>query len=199
MQEGTPINILFPCHCKFPFLTKNPVVRAWRKFRYDRNPYYPYFPHEVIKWESSEIIGDVHYIDLDSRCPSDPDQFKSWESLPKAPHYDIIWGINCSVYGMLSAPNRKDAEFYIMDYVTQLYEDVWKNLKRGGIFVFVANDEEEFGISLEEQVSRINDMLFPKLKHKWEVICAPIKDLPFRVKTKAFGPPPKHALVFRKK
>lgn len=196
MQKGSPINILFPCHCKFPFLTKNPIVRSWRKFIYDRIPNYRYLPHELLNIESSEIIGDVHYIDLDPECPLDPDQFRSWDSLPKAPHYDIIWGINCNVYGMLTAPNRKDAEFYIMNYVTEFYEDVWKNLKRGGIFVFVIN--EAFGISYEEQVSRIKDMLFPKLKHKWEVICAPIKDLPLRLNTKAFGPPHKNTLVFRK-
>ena len=47
MQEGTPINILFPCHCKFPFLTKNSIVRAWRKFNYGRNSNYRYLPHEL--------------------------------------------------------------------------------------------------------------------------------------------------------
>lgn len=196
MQQGTPINILFACHCKFPYLTKNPIVRAWRKFA-NENLGILVDSHDTLKWESSEIIGDVHFVDPNPRCPMDPEQFRSWESLPKAPHYDIIWGINCTVYGMLSAPNRKDAEFHITEQVINFYEDVWKNLKRGGIFVFVTN--EEIGSSFEEQVSRINDMLLPKLKHKWEVICAPIKDLPFRVKTKAFGPPPKNALVFRKK
>lgn len=180
------INILFACHCKSEYQTKNPLVREWRRCK-DRMGFYVACSHPTIEWESSEPIGDMQWIDPDPICPQDSQQYHIWSAVPVA-HYDIVWSMYCSVYEHLTTPTRSVS---IREHVKTFYHAVWEALKPGGIFV--VSVDTRGGVSLEEQDARSREMLLPELEDRWDVVLVPLKSLPFVVKTHET-----HALVFTK-
>ena len=177
-------NVLIACHCKSEYLTKNPVVREWRRCK-DRLGLHCDSAHPSIQWESTEPVT-MHWLDPDTRCPRDSQQFHSWSDVQ---HYDIIWSMYCNIYEYLTAPNRSTE---ISDHVRTFYHDVWTHLRTGGIFVVAVS--EAFGIPLEEQEARTK-MLLPTLG-EWDVVLVPMESLPFLVHMPGKET---HALVFTKR
>lgn len=210
------MNVLFACHCNSEYLTKNPLVREYRRLKVslgldviDR--------HAPVEWRSEELIGDLHWVDPNPICPVDPQQFHSWSSLQNN-HYDIIWSMYFSVYGYLTEPldniSSNIDEYFSSgawdpyDHVANFYHDVWTKLAKGGAFVVPINTKcSHYDVPLEEQYIRSQKMIqhlnktsqFDSNESNWEVFLVPLHPkgtyLPFYVNMPTKDT---HALVFCK-
>ena len=83
-------NILISCHCKNSFKTKmdpNGNLHSSLLYKEKNKPIIP-------------ISKDVEYIDINPECPSDINQYKSWDAVPEYSK-NYIYTINCSLYFLL--------------------------------------------------------------------------------------------------
>ena len=132
-------NILISCHCKNSFKTKkDPTGNQHSPLLYkEKNK--PVIP----------ISKDVEYIDIDPECPSDTNQYKSWDAIPENSK-NYIYTINCSLYLLLLDFKKALPEELI--FIKNLLNDGWNILRPGGMIIIPISNEITLYPSIETKI-----------------------------------------------
>jgi hypothetical protein len=157
------------------------------------------------KVHHSEVVptGPVErldYVDPGFSPKEEIGQYTDWSNTPSNT-YDYVWGIQCPVFLFLTTPlsydeyPRNDTTAFM--FGVHIFQDVWRSLKKGGIFVVPFRKTQFSRLTLDIILEKTKLFSKTMLRNKWNIQLADIDSLELKldVPEKVYT----HVLLFQKK
>ena len=157
-------NILVACHCKNKLSDGK-----W-------NDGHPSLLMKELGKPIKPISSDTDFLDIDSACPNDTNQYKDWSRVPDASK-DFIYTINCSLYAILSY-YHKVKKILVGEgkgLLINLINDGWRILRPGGIII-IPTFKDNLLTELTNLKAAVND-LGPS--NQWIITTKKSHEIPF--------------------
>jgi hypothetical protein len=157
------------------------------------------------KVHHSEVVPTVpvnrlDYVDPGFSPKEEIGQYMDWSHVPKNT-YDYVWGIQCPIFVFLTTPLSYDEypknETTAFMFGVHVFQDVWRVLKKGGIFVVPFRTTQFSRYTLDTILEKARLFSKAMLHNKWNIQLVSVDslELSLEVPDKVYT----HVLLFQKK
>jgi hypothetical protein len=156
------------------------------------------------KVHHSEVVPSVpverlDYVDPGFSPKEEVGQYQDWSALPRNT-YDHVWGIQCPIFVFLTTqiPYNEYPKNDMTDFMfgVHIFQDVWKVLKKGGVFVVPFRNTQFSRYTLDAIQEKAKLFSKTMLQDKWKIQLSDMDSLEMKldVPEKVYT----HVLLFQK-